>query len=78
LTLPATPMPAAAPPPSLLPGAAVPPSTYSTSPAAAVLSTPSAVPSSESYDYEHARRQYEQAEQLYQSKLRASAGGKQP
>jgi hypothetical protein len=81
-----TPMPAAtppqpvapaAPPPSLPSVAAAPPSTNTASPAP-VLSNPTAAPSSESYDYEQARRQYDQAQQLYQSRLRASAGDKQP
>ena len=67
----------AAPPPSLPPVAAAPPST-SAAPAAApdIISNPTAVPSSETYDYQAAKRQYEQAEQLYQSQLRASAGQK--
>ena len=69
----------AAPPPSLPPVAAAPPSTSAAPPAAPdIISNPTAVRSSETYDYEAAKRQYEQAEQLYQSQLRASAGGKQP
>jgi len=67
----------AAPPPSPPSAAAVPPSTNTASPAP-VLANSAAVPSSESYDYEQARRQYDQAVQLYQSKLRASAGDQQP
>jgi hypothetical protein len=74
---PPQPVAPAAPPPSLPPVAAAPPSTNTASPAP-VLSNPTAVPSSESYDYEKARRQYDQAEQVYQSRLRASAGDKQP
>ena len=55
------------------PVAPTPPSTSAASPAAPdVLSNPTAI------NYEAARRQYEQAQQLYQSQLRASAGGKQP
>src|SRR6516164_3292671 len=60
-----------------VPAATAPPSTNTASPAP-VLANSAAVPSSESYDYEQARRQYDQAVQLYQSKLRASAGDKQP
>jgi hypothetical protein len=74
---PPQPVAPAAPPPSLPPVAAAPPSTNTASPAP-VLANPTTVPSSESYDYEQARRQYDQAEQVYQSKLRASAGDKQP
>jgi hypothetical protein len=74
---PPQPVAPAAPPPSLPPVAAAPPSTNTASPAP-VLANPTTVPSSESYDYEQARRQYDQARQVYQSKLRASAGDKQP
>jgi len=74
---PPQPVAPAAPPPSPPPVAAAPPSTNTASPAP-VLANPTTVPSSESYDYEQARRQYDQARQVYQSKLRASAGDKQP
>jgi hypothetical protein len=86
-TLPAAPTPVAtspqpgapvAPPPSLPPAAAAPPSVAAPPVASDIIPNPTAIPSGETYDYEAAKRQYEQAEQLYQSQLRASAGGKQP
>ena len=79
----ATPMPAATPPqpvpPAAPPSSLTPVADAPQSPSGAPSATPSfsnstAVPSSDSYDYEQARRQYEQAEQLYQDKLRASIG----
>jgi hypothetical protein len=75
--VPTSPQPVApaAPAPSLLPVAAAPPSISAAPPAAPdIISNPTAVPSSDTYDYEAAKRQYEQAEQLYQSQLRDQAG----
>jgi hypothetical protein len=61
------------------PVAPVPPSTPAASPPVPdVVLNPTAAPSNEYQNYEAAMRQYEQAQQLYQSELRASGGGIQP
>jgi len=61
------------------PVAPAPPSTSAASAAAPdVLSNPTAGPSNEYQNYEAAMRQYEQAQQLYQSELQGGAAGKPP
>jgi len=59
--------------------APAPPSTSAASPAAPdVLSNPTAAPSNEYQNHEAARRQYEQAQQLYQSELQGGVAGAPP
>ena len=61
------------------PVAPAPPSISAASPAALdVLSNPTAAPSDEFQNYKSAVRQYEQAQQLYQSELQGAAAGKPP